>query len=153
VLPMQGDRTPYPFLQTRFDEAGARFSPDGRWVSYFSNESGRYEVYVRQFAASKDAAGGGKWLVSKDGGAYSEWRDDGKELVYIEPGGRLMSVSIDATGVFQAGTPHELFRVPAGVENGACATDLKRFLVPVPIDKKAPQAFTVLLNWARPAKP
>ena len=153
VLPMQGNRTPYPFLQTRFDETGARFSPDGRWVCYSSNESGRYEVYVRQFAASNDAAAGGKWMVSKDGGTYPEWREDGKELIYLEPGGKLMSVSIDLTGVFQAGAPHELFRGPAGVEGGASTSDLKRFLVAVPIDRKAPQAFTVLLNWARPTKP
>jgi Tol biopolymer transport system component len=154
VLPMQGDRTPYPFLQTRFDESGARFSPDGRWVAYHSNETGRDEVYVREFATSKDSAGtGGKWLVSKDGGGGAEWREDGKELDYGDLNHNVMSVSVDATRTFQAGAPHGLFQMPAGPNVPAIPGDLKRFLIAVPVEKKASQEFTVLLNWQSTLKP
>ncbi len=154
VLPMQGDRTPFPFLQTRFDESGARFSPDGRWVAYHSNETGRYEVYVREFVTSKDSAGtGGKWLVSKDGGGNSEWREDGKELDYEELHGKVMSVSVDTTKTFQAGAPHELFQIPPGAHAASNTGDLKRFLMSMPVERKAPQAFTVLLNWTSALKP
>ena len=73
VLPMEGDRTPWVFLKTPFDERNASLSPDGRWVAYQSNESGRTEIYVRPFAApaASDAAAlaaGGKWQVSTAGG-------------------------------------------------------------------------------------
>ncbi len=71
---MQGDRTPYPFLKTRFDQCG-KLSPDGHWVAYWSDEGGRYDVYVREFVPSKDSVKtGGKWLVSKDGGDSPAWR-------------------------------------------------------------------------------
>jgi Tol biopolymer transport system component len=153
VMPMQGDRTPYPFLQTRFDESGAKFSPDGRWVAYHSNETGRYEVYVREFTGAKDAATGGKWLVSKEGGTYPSWRDDGKELLYFDLGRKIMSLSIDATRDFQTGVPKELFQIPPGSNNVGATSDLKRFLIPVPVERKAPQAFTVLLNWPSALKP
>jgi eukaryotic-like serine/threonine-protein kinase len=153
VLPMQGDRVPYPLVQTRFDESGPKFSPDGHWVAYQSNETGRYEVYVREFAASKDAAAGGKWLVSKDGGLSPAWREDGKELVYVDLGGKLMSVSVDSTRAFQAGMPRELFQGPARINILAVTSDLKRFLFPVPVERRASQGFTVVLNWTSTLKP
>jgi hypothetical protein len=123
------------------------------WIAYHSNETGRYEVYVREFAASEDSAAGGKWLVSKDGGAFPVWREDGKELLYIGLGGRVMSVSVDSTRAFQAGVPRELFQVQPGANHSAGTNDLKRFLIPVPVDWKAPQAFTVLVNWTSALKP
>src|SRR5262249_5279337 len=95
VLPLEGNRTPFPFLQTRFDEGFGFFSPDGRWVSYRSNETGDPEIYLRPFIASPTSpAGTGKWIVS-NGGAQnlSRWRDDGKELIYENLQGALMSVS------------------------------------------------------------
>ena len=154
ALPMQGDRTPYPFLQTSFDERSARFSPDGRWVAYHSNETGRYEVYVREFVTSKDSAGtGGKWLVSKDGGATAAWREDGKELDYGDLHGKIMSVSVDTTRTFQAGAPHELFQIPSGATVASHTSDLKRFLMSMPVERKTSQAFTVLLNWQSTLKP
>src|SRR5262249_13786285 len=80
ILPMQdADRTPFPFQQTRFDEGAARFSPDGHWIAYTSNETGRYEIYVREFSPGSIRVGA-KWLVSKDGGTNPQWRTDGKEL-------------------------------------------------------------------------
>ena len=152
---MQGDHIPYPFLQTRFDEGGASFSPDGRWVAYHSNESGRYDVYVREFTGAKDSAGGGKWLVSKEGGTFPAWREDGKELVYRDLSGRILSVSVDAARGLQVGVPQVLFQAPPGARNSwlGVTADLKRFLIQVPVEKKAPQGFTVLLNWASALRP
>ena len=157
VLPMQGDHTPSPFLKTRFDECG-KLSPDGHWVAYSSNEGGRYDVYVREFVPSKDSATpGGKWLVSKDGGRAPLWREDGKELVYEDNKGVLMSVSLDTTSAttrtFQAGTPQALFQIPSGANSISQTSDMKRFLITVPVERKTPQAFTVVVNWMSALKP
>src|SRR5262249_34505780 len=75
VLPWFGEKKPFPFLQTRFAETRAKFSPDGRWVAYTSNESGRNEVYVTLFPKAD-----GKWQVSTGGGTSARWRQDGREL-------------------------------------------------------------------------
>ena len=114
VLPMQGDHTPAPFLQTRFDECG-KLSPDGHWVAYSSNEGGRYDVYVREFANLRRRTlppRAERWLVfRKMEVALSgmAWREDGKELVYEDNNRMLMSVSLDTslatTRTFEAGTP------------------------------------------------
>ena len=98
MLPLFGDKQPFPFLATEFSEYQGRFSPDGRWVAYVSNESGEQEVYVQSFPAS-----GGKWQISTDGGAQPVWRHDGRELFYINPDRKLMSVEIK-TGVLGIGS-------------------------------------------------
>ena len=77
ILPLAGDRTPFPFVQTPFDEREPMFSADGRWLAYRSDESGRSEVYVRPFPK-----GEGRWLVSTNGGTMPHWRGDGRELFY-----------------------------------------------------------------------
>jgi eukaryotic-like serine/threonine-protein kinase len=149
VLPMQGEPKPQPFLTTPFDEGFARFSPDGRWVAYHSDESGRYEVYVREFVTQSGAPGaGGKWMVSKDGGRAPYWRNDGKELVYVNvPTGQVMSVSVEPGATFKAGVPRELFRVPPNRNGYAPLPDLSRFLFATAVEPKGPQAFNVMINW------
>jgi Tol biopolymer transport system component len=148
VFPMQGARNPVPFLRTRFDEGPGVFSPDGRWVAYVSDETGRFEVYVRSFTASPGAGeGGGRWIISKDGGLGPKWRDDGKELAYVDLKGMVMAVGVDTGTSVQAQTPRELFQMPVGSNALAPTGDLKRFLIPVPVEQKTPQAFTVMLNW------
>ena len=83
VLPMRGDPTPFPIARTRFDEVTGEFSPDGRWIAYTSNESGDYEIYVREFIAPPGATdAGAKWLVSNGSGIFPSWRADGRELSY-----------------------------------------------------------------------
>jgi Tol biopolymer transport system component len=69
---MNGDRKPFPYLQSKTNVMQARFSPDGHWIVYTSNESGAWEVYVRPFPT--DANGGGKWLISSGGGYQARWR-------------------------------------------------------------------------------
>ena len=148
MFPMQGARNPVPFLRTRFDEGPGVFSPDGRWVAYVSDETGRFEVYVRSFTASPGAGeGGGRWIISKDGGLGPKWRDDGKELAYVDLKGAVMAVGVDTGTSVQAQTPRELFQMPVGSNALAPTGDLKRFLIPVPVEQKTPQAFTVMLNW------
>jgi len=150
VLPMQGDRTPIPFLRTAFDEGGATFSPDGRWVAYYSNEAGRYQVYVREFVPPPaPSTAGGKWMVSKDGGANPRWRADGKELIFtsVVPPRSLLSVGVDTSHVFTAGVPRELFRLPNPINGIATSEDFKRFLFNVALEQKTPESFTVMLNW------
>ncbi len=153
VLPLGGDKKPVPFLRTEFNEKDGRFSPDGRWVAYTSDESGRNEIYVRAF--SPDSAGtasgiGGETLISNRGGTEPHWRRDGKELYYRASDGKLMAVEITASTVFRAEIPKALFRMPSegGPAAGSrwdVASDGKRFLMPVAQSTATP--FTVVLNW------
>jgi eukaryotic-like serine/threonine-protein kinase len=153
VLPMHGEPNPIPLSHSRFDETDGEFSPDGGWVAYESNETGQYEIYVRAFAGSADAAEtGGKWMVSKDGGLFPRWRSDGRELAYISlDRTAIMSLSVDTERVFQSGVPRQLIKIPADRGNSSAVAptpDLRRFLMPVAVEVTAPQSFTVMLNWA-----
>jgi serine/threonine-protein kinase len=114
ILPMEGDEAsgwkpgkPWAFLGTAANESEPMFSPDGRWIAYFSNESTRFEVYVRPFAAQPAAATGGKWQISTDGGTYPTWSRTRHELVYLGLDNRLRVVSYTVTGdIFNADQPH-----------------------------------------------
>ena len=162
ALPMVGDAKPIPVATTtNFDQGDPKFSPDGRYVAYVSNETGKYEIYVQEFnGSSTSAAPGGKWIISDGGGFWPMWRADGKELLYV--GGdrmTIMSVTIDGAGhSFQAGAPRPLFHLPLdrssnGVGTVAYTPDLKRFLVAAGVEEKNPQSFVVTLNWTSALKP
>jgi Tol biopolymer transport system component len=116
VRPMDGDTQPWIFLKTPFTEAWRRSSPDGRWVAYTSNESGRPEVYIRPFAPSgrsgdATSPAGGQSQVSADGGVAPTWSSDGPEVYYIAPTGEMMAVPITTRGTtLELGTPVALFR-------------------------------------------
>jgi serine/threonine protein kinase len=151
VLPLQGERKPVLLLGTEFEERAGSFSPDMRWVAYFSNESGRFEVYVRPFNASGPGGpslGPGKWQVSKDGGAQPKWRADGKELIFRAPNGSPVAVEVDGGGpAFKPGIPTQLFAAPADAGWDVTA-DGKRFFMAVPPNQKATdEPITVVLNW------
>src|SRR5262249_31302262 len=104
VLPLFGDHKPTLFLKTTFAEGQARFSPDGKWVAYASDESGTFEVYIQEFPGP-----GGKWQISTRGGFQPTWRADGRELYYIAADGQLMAVPITTAAGFAAGVPAPLF--------------------------------------------
>ena len=146
VLPMTGERKPIPFLQTPFLENGARFSPDGKRVAYFSNESGTVQVFVQPFPAT-----GGKWQVSVNGGTSLAWGRDGKELFFVTTDNRLVSVDVESGAEFRAGVPKPLFQVPGlattttGLKLGV-TRDGKRFLL-VTTGGAMESPITVLLNW------
>jgi len=139
-------REAFPFVRTKFNEDDGRFSPDGRWVAYVSNESGVKEVYVRDFAAAftnGDTAVAGSRLVSKGGGSSPRWRRDGRELFYLAPNGTMMAIDVTTGSEFHAETPTPLFQTPPGTIVGDVTPDGKRFL----LVQSGAAPFTVLLNW------
>src|SRR5262249_40361145 len=94
VLPLFGDeRKPFRFLQTRSSNGTGQFSPDGHWVVYRSNETGRFEIYIAPFPGP-----GGKWQISMAGGTAPRWRRDGREVFYVGPGNTLMAASMVLNG-------------------------------------------------------
>ncbi len=104
--PQDGPFEAQVFLQTEFSEGDGQISPDGRFLAYNSDESGRFEVYVRPFPE-----GGGKWQVSANGGQNPRWRKDRGELFFIE-GETLTAVAVSTMGEFSVGSPKPLFRLP-----------------------------------------
>jgi len=103
TLPLQGPRTPQPFLVNQFDNHSPSLSPDGHWIAYVSNESGRLEVYVRPFPGP-----GGRWQVSLDGGTEPVWAANGRELFYRN-GTKMMVAAISLHPTFTVGARRELF--------------------------------------------
>jgi Tol biopolymer transport system component len=145
VLPLVGEKKPVPFLVTEFDEREARFSPDGHWVAYSSNESGRQDVYVRPFSVKADGAvaePSGRWQISSEGGTNPRWRGDGRELLYSVPSG-VVTVEIATSPTFRAGK-HFLTRFAAKVSWDSSA-DGSRILAS--LRKSGPQPYTVVVNW------
>jgi len=125
------DRKPIPLVDPQFNSITGRFSPDGLWISYTSNESGTNEVSVRPFDASKGTAGD-PVVVTSGGGRTPLWRGDGKELFYMGPDGMVMALDVKGGARFEAGTPKPLFHIPSGVVFWDVAPDGQRFLMPVP---------------------
>ena len=139
-MPLFGDRKPFPVLQTPFAETDPRFSPDGRWLAYASDETGGREVYVQSFPI-----GGGKWRISTAGGSDPRWRADGRELFY-RSNRTLMAAPVSAGASFEAGTPVALFDTKSGAHVYAVDVSGERFLILAPTGKEAPP-MTVLLDW------
>jgi Tol biopolymer transport system component len=144
MLPLDGDRKPVPLVATEFDENDGRFSPDGHFVAYVSDESGRPEIYVREFSGTST---GRKWQVSNTGGSSPRWRRDGKALFYLAADGTVMQVDVNTSAVFQTAAPQTLFKLPPGVTAFDITGDGKRFFVGVPVEQDAQTPFTVALNW------
>ena len=152
VLPLKGDRKPFVFLGGDFNRTDGHFSPDGHWVVYSSDESGRSEIYVRRFtpdAASSASDTGGKWQVSYGGGAQPQWSADGKQLYYLTLDWKVMSADVTTNPDFHAGPAQLLFQAPAQtrVTEGDYTVDGKRFLFVAPPEQTAENPFSVVLNW------
>jgi eukaryotic-like serine/threonine-protein kinase len=148
ALPVQGEARPISLLKTQFREGIPVPSPGGDWLSYTSNESGSFEVYVRPFTPDSPVGAGAKWLVSKGGGGRSRWRPDGKELFYSGPNSQMMAVDIDTSKGFQASTPHRIFGAPRGYGSWDLSPDGKRFLFVALSGAGNVTPYTVVLNWA-----
>jgi len=150
VLPLSGSQKPFPYLQTDFAEHQGRFSPDGKWVAYASNESGSWQVYVQSFPAL-----GSKWQVSNNGGAQPQWRRDGRELFYTSSDRKLMAVDVKVNGsTFSADVPKELFalrlqtvNLPGPRNSFVASADGQRFLVASVPEERIRTPMTVVLNW------
>jgi Tol biopolymer transport system component/tRNA A-37 threonylcarbamoyl transferase component Bud32 len=150
-VPLAGSgqvRKAQPFLRTRFDEAVPRFSPDGRWLAYVSNESGRSEIYVQPYPGP-----GGKWQISTDGGTEPVWNPSGRELFY-RTGDKMIAVEITTQPSFSVGKPRMLFegryrltRVTS--PNYDVSRDGQRFLMLKPVEQAqaASTQINVVLNW------
>jgi dipeptidyl aminopeptidase/acylaminoacyl peptidase len=132
------ERKPFLVARSDYDDTGGRFSPDGRWIVYTSNETGAYEVYVQRFPGP-----GGRERVSSQGGYFASWRQDSRELYFMAPDNTLIAVPMDNTG--HLGARARLFQVPAASEFVA-SRDGVRFLFSVVTEQ--PTSITWLLNWS-----
>ena len=134
------------FPHPAFNERYAKFSPDGHWVSYESDESGRYEIYIAPFPGP-----GGKRQISLGGGTFPRWRADGKEIFYAAPNGKLMAAevsikgaTIEVGGTQPMGITLLLLAGPYGYDVFA---DGQRFLVAAPVEQKSAAPLTLVQNW------
>jgi serine/threonine protein kinase len=155
-LPLQGvaadEGKPRPFLATQFSENAARFSPDGHFVVYVSNETGKYEVYVRPFLS--DGTPGGPQMISQGGGSQPLWR--GNEIFYIAPDSKVMAVKVTTGATFQRGQPVALFTAPVfgggGVVNVNTRWDVspdgQKFIINTIMSEGSSTPVTAILNWA-----
>jgi hypothetical protein len=148
-----GDRTKQPFLRTRATEGAARFSPDGRWIAYVSDESGKPEVYVQALPPST-----GKWQVSTDGGTEPAWNRNGREL-FFRSGDRVMAADVSTQPTFSSGRPRMLFQgkyvrsdFPLTGFAYDVSSDGQRFLMVEETGGNTAAQINVVLNWAEELK-
>jgi dipeptidyl aminopeptidase/acylaminoacyl peptidase len=140
-------RKAQPFLRTSFYEAVPQFSPDGRWLAYVSDESGRFEIYVQPYPGP-----GGKYQISTDGGTEPLWNPNGREL-FFRSGGRMMAVDITTQPGFSAGKPRMLFEgaylvLTTTVPSYDVSPDGQRFLMLKPIEQtQATTQINIVQNW------
>jgi Tol biopolymer transport system component len=154
VLNLTGERKASVFLSTPFNEVQGRFAPNGRWIAYTSDESGRFEIYVRPFPSGNEQT-----QISLAGGMQPEWRRDGRELFYLSADGALTAVPVSTdAATFTAGTPQPLFDVDVPEASApyprdyAVTADGQHFFVNTVIDQPIRPALTVILNWTEQAR-
>ena len=147
ALPMKGSHKPYPFLETQFNVQMGKFSPDGRWVAYVSNDSGKDEIYLSSFPGP-----GARVQVSAGGGTQPRWRKDGRELFYLSPQGKMMAAEVAAGAQdFRVGTVRELFTLSGlGAMPGYLydvTSDGQKFLVIQDLVHTSTAPLTLVVNW------
>jgi len=143
-VPLPGDGEPTPFLATPFSEHDVDVSPDGQWIAFVSNSSGREEVYVRAIDGE-----GETWTISTEGGTFPAWRRDGRELFFVDTAGRIVAVPTSLTPSFSKGTPVLLFdgRLEELSRQYDVTPDAQRFI----LARRAPSSddpIIVVLGWA-----
>ena len=147
ILPLFGEKTPFEIYPSPGNQTNSQFSPNDKWLAYQSDESGRFEVYVISFPS-------GDWRiqVSNNGGTQPRWREDGKELYYLAPDGKIMAVDIKGRTRIDPGVPHELFDAGMSVPGSTqydVTPDGQRFLFLKPYAEANPTPITVTLNWTK----
>jgi serine/threonine protein kinase/Tol biopolymer transport system component len=147
TLPLT-DGNPKPFIRSPSSGTAPRFSPDGHFIAYASDESGRFEIYVRPYPGP-----GGKWQISTEGGTEPVWNPKGREMFY-RSGTKMMAVEVTTQGTFSAGRPKLLFEAPyvpspRTFQNYDVSPDGQRFLMLKPSEsaEAAPTQINVVLNW------
>jgi Tol biopolymer transport system component len=148
VLPLNGDRKPYTFLETLFNAQMGAFSPDGHWVAYVSNDSGKDEIYVVPFPNP-----GARVQVSIQGGSQPRWRRDGRELYYLSPEAKIMAAELPTrTGDFRVGAVRPLFALSGltGVPGFLydVSADGQRFIAVQEREHTSTVPLTVMANWS-----
>lgn len=151
VLPLSGGGKPFPIVQDNWAEKDARISPDGNWMAYTSNESGRNEVYITPFPG-----GGAKWQVSKDGAIAPKWRGDGKEIYFLDGSDNVVAVDVTPAGsAMNLGVPHVLFQA-VGVQRDYGPFDVsgdgKKFLINSGNLNQTEDPLTLVQNWTSELK-
>src|SRR5438105_1890369 len=143
------DRQAKPFIQAKWSVRNARFSPDGRWVAYASNETGNWEVYVSPFPTATS-----KWQVSRGGGERPRWRRDGKELFFLSGEGKITAVAVKTGSTFEAGPPVTLFQTHTAqpistqdVFSYDLSGDGQKFLINTRVDEPNAAPLSIILNW------
>ena len=142
VFPTSPDTQPFKIFDTAFNEREGRFSPDGHWIAYSSDESGERRVFVRRFDPSQPSELGSAELVSTDSGGGPAWGPLGKELFYRRSDGMLMAVPVRLEPTFEAGPPVELFQVPGNYDT----RDGWRFLTLEPVEGEQ-SPLNMVVNW------
>jgi len=150
ALPMlpdnSGDQKPFPVVATNFSDVTPSFSPDGKWLAYANNETGRQEVYIQPFPS-----GAGRWQVSTAGGSRPNWRKDGKELFFFSTDQQIMAVDVNQKGAsLQLGAPHALFKattVTSGSGPYTVSADGKKFVMNTVLPQSITEPLTLITNW------
>ena len=146
ILPISGEKKEFPFIEAPGVQNKPVFSPDGKWLAYQSNESGKYEIYVVSFPGKEQSQ-----RISNNGGVQPHWRDDGRELYYLGLDGELLAVDINPENIAYSGKPHILFETKIDVWVNASqysvAPDGQRFLILEPLAERTPTPITVVTNW------
>jgi serine/threonine protein kinase/Tol biopolymer transport system component len=142
-LPLDGDRKPVPILRTRFNEYAGVVSPDGHWMAYYSDESGKSEVYVQSYPEP-----GRKYQASTGGGQNPLWSRDGRQILFNTADGTLMEADVETVPSFKVGRPRALFKLRQDLVGIAFAPDWSRFLLTVPAGEASAATITLEVNWA-----
>ena len=145
ALPLTGERKPFPVVRTSYREMEAVFSPDGRWIAYNSDESGRAEVYVTPFPGP-----GRKWQISTGGGILPRWPGTGSEILFDGAGDRIMATEVSNHGdTFEVGRTQPLFELRAQRRGNVfdVTPDGQRFLVNTPSEAQSSEPMTLVVNW------
>jgi dipeptidyl aminopeptidase/acylaminoacyl peptidase len=154
TVALAGDRAPVAVVRTPFEERDAQFSPDGTWIAYQSNESGRHEVYIQPLKGGRE-----RQRISANGGVQARWRADGRELFYLTSEGQLTGVPIESVDGGRSLRPRgavPLFQTKLGAIHGVAlhsyvvAPDGERFLLDVVVERQVPP-LTLILNWKPPS--
>ncbi len=146
IIPLKGDKKPWKYLDSKFDEYEASLSPDGKWLAYLTDESGTYQGYVRSFPNKE-----GKWQISTDVIEEPRWSPDGK-TIYYRKGSQLIEVSVSASPTFSAGIPRVLISgFPAmNMDSGISydiTSDGKSFITTTPVNGSTLKNISIVLNW------
>ena len=158
LLPMSGERKPFPLLRSEFNETLGHVSPDGKWLAYTSDETGNEQVYVQHLVGRSGSGGvektsNGKWRISTDGGTQPRWRADGKELFYLNGDRKVMSTIVKMSPNFEAAIPTELFASAVDISDYDVTPDGSRFLVSIlSFELRGSDPVTIVSRWAQALK-